>query len=508
MSPQDQSLSLVLRRSAQRYPGKPALIFGDESWTFAELDRLADEIAGGLLGAGIASGDRVAIVARNSNVFLAIRFAVARIAAVLVPVNVMLAPSDIAYILAHSEAMLVFADAEFVGAVREALAGADTPVVTVAGKDEACASWQALRVPGAAERDLASSEDLLQIVYTSGTESRPKGAMLSHGAVLWEYQSCLFGCEWSANDVTLHALPLFHCAALDLMAGPAICAGATAVIIARPSPEEICTAIGRHRVTSLFAPPTVWIAILQAGGSDRYDLSSLTKGYYGASIMPVAVIEELARCLPQLRLWNVYGQTEIAPLATLLSPEEHPGRLGSAGRAALHVQTRVVDDQMNDVNPGGVGEIVHRSPQLLSGYWKDPEKTAEAFEGGWFHSGDLATIDADGYITVVDRKKDMIKSGGENVSSREVEEVIYSHPKVAEVAVIGLPDDRWIEVVAAVIVLRAGETCAVEDIARHCAHGLAGFKRPKHIFFADSLPKNASGKILKRDVRATYGNER
>jgi fatty-acyl-CoA synthase len=252
---------------------------------------------------------------------------------------------------------------------------------------------------------------------------------------------------------------------------------------------------------SFFAPPTVWISLLRAPAIAKSDLSALTKGYYGASIMPVEVLREMRQVMPQLRLWNLYGQTEIAPVATILFPEEHADRLGSAGRATLHVETRIVDDAMNAVAPGEIGEIVHRSPQLLSGYWNDPKRTAEAFAGGWFHSGDLGVYDADGYITVVDRKKDMIKSGGENVASREVEEALYRHAAISEVAVIGLPDPKWIEAVTAIIVLREGHSLTSDDVLAHCAEHLAKFKTPKRIVFVDNLPRNASGKILKRDLR-------
>jgi fatty-acyl-CoA synthase len=231
------------------------------------------------------------------------------------------------------------------------------------------------------------------------------------------------------------------------------------------------------------------------------DLSALEKGYYGASIMPVEVLREMNARIPQLRLWNLYGQTEIAPVATILFPEEHAARLGSAGRPTLHVETRIVDDAMEPVAPGEVGEIVHRSPQLLSGYWNDPARTAEAFAGGWFHSGDLGVADAEGYITVVDRKKDMIKTGGENVASREVEEVLYRHPAISEVAVIGMPDPKWIEAVTAVIVLREGHALEVPEVLEHCAAHLSPFKIPKQVVFAENLPRNASGKILKRELR-------
>ena len=237
---------------------------------------------------------------------------------------------------------------------------------------------------------------------------------------------------------------------------------------------------------------------------DKTDLSTLRKGYYGASIMPVEVLRELQRRLPNVKLWNFYGQTEIAPLATVLRPEDQLRKAGSAGKPVLNVETRVVNNAMEDVKPGEVGEIVHRSPQLLSGYYNDPDKTAAAFSGGWFHSGDLATIDDEGYITVVDRKKDMIKTGGENVASREVEETVYRMPAVSEVAVIGLPDPRWIEAVTAIVVVKSGETLDEDAVITHCAGQMAHFKVPKRVIFVDALPKNPSGKLLKRELRQRF----
>ncbi|MGH8820810.1 MAG: AMP-binding enzyme, partial [Rhodoferax sp.] len=206
----------------------------------------------------------------------------------------------------------------------------------------------------------------------------------------------------------------------------------------------------------------------------------------------------------RVRLWNLYGQTEIAPLATMLGPDDPLRKPGSCGRAVLNVETRVVDDQMREVAPGVVGEIVHRSPHLMLGYFHDDERTQAAFEGGWFHSGDLATIDDEGFITVVDRKKDMIKTGGENVASREVEEMIYRLPQVSEVAVIGLPHPRWVEAVTAVVVVKAGQSLTTDEVIAHCAAGMASFKSPKHVVFAQTLPKNPSGKLLKRELRQTY----
>jgi len=212
----------------------------------------------------------------------------------------------------------------------------------------------------------------------------------------------------------------------------------------------------------------------------------------------------MQRRLPRLRLWNFYGQTEIAPLATVLKPEDQVRKAGSAGKPALNVETRVVDDAMRDVATGEIGEIVHRSPQLLTGYFNDPQKTEEAFTGGWFHSGDLATVDEEGYITIVDRKKDMIKTGGENVASREVEEAIYQLEEVSEVAVIGLPHPRWIEAVTAVIVLRSGSRLDEQAVIDHCRKHIAPFKVPKRVIFTDTLPRSPSGKLLKRELRLQH----
>jgi fatty-acyl-CoA synthase len=345
---------------------------------------------------------------------------------------------------------------------------------------------------------------LAQIIYTSGTEARPKGAMLTHEAVIAEYVTCLVDAEIAERDVVLHALPLYHCAQLDVFFGPCVYVGATNVITGKPAPDNLLRLMAANRISSFFAPPTVWISLLRSPVFDATDLSSLAKGYYGASIMPVEVLKEMQRRLPKVRLWNLYGQTEIAPVATVLKPEDQLRKAGSAGRPALNVETRVVDERMNDVPPGAVGEIVHRSPQLLSGYYRDDERTRAAFEGGWFHSGDLATVDDEGYITVVDRKKDMIKSGGENVASREVEEAIYRLEGVSEVAVIGVPHPKWIEAVTAVVVAKTGHALDEQAVVAHCGRHLAQFKVPKRVIFTEALPKNPSGKLLKRELRKEF----
>jgi fatty-acyl-CoA synthase len=507
-----QTLSDLLHRSARRLPHKLAIHCGATRWSFAEFDDVVDRLAAGLARMGVAKGTPLAVLSRNSHAFAALRFALARLGAVLVPINFMLKADEVAYILRHSGASLLATDSGLAELARAA-AALDTKVTQfiwlpsedatqpVAGMTTFGALVDRKEAPPAVD---LKGEDLAQIVYTSGTESAPKGAMLTHDAIIWQYASCAVDASITADDVVLHALPLYHCAQLDVFLGPAVYVGASSVITANPTPDNLLPLVAKHGINSFFAPPTVWIALLRSPLFDQTDLGTLRKGYYGASIMPVEVLRELARRLPDVGFWNLYGQTEIAPLATMLGPQDQLRKPGSCGRAVLNVETRVVDDAMDDVRPGEVGEIVHRSPHLMLGYFHDEERTRAAFQGGWFRSGDLATIDEEGYITVVDRRKDMIKTGGENVASREVEEMIYRLPAVSEVAVVGVPHPRWVEAVVAVVVPKAGQALAEGDVLAHCRQHLAGFKAPKAVVLVESLPKNPSGKLLKRELRLRY----
>ena len=508
------TLGDILRRSARRTPDRIAVEFAGEQLTYAGLDAAVQRVACALQSHGVVPGEKIAILSRNSLAFILMRFAIARLGAVLVPVNYMLNGKEIAYILRHSGARILCTDSLHAGVAREA-AATDTAIETFI--------WLPGEGQGAPEPGMVSFHDLLstpadapwsepdlhggmlaQILYTSGTESLPKGAMLTHDSVIAQYVSVMIAAEYSAADTMLHAMPLFHCAQLDTFFGPFLYNGARNVILSAPVPEAVLAAIEKSRITSFFAPPTVWISLLRSPAFERHDLSSLKKCYYGASIMPVAILQELQQRLPGVRFWNIYGQTEIAPTATVLGPEDQIRKAGSAGRPVLNVETRIVDDDCIEVARGTVGEIVHRSPHLLVGYFNDEARTAEAFAGGWFHSGDLGVMDDEGYITVVDRKKDMIKTGGENVSSREVEETVYRLPAVSEVAVIALSDPHWVEAVTAVVVVKSGQQLDEATVVEHCRAQLAHFKCPKRVIFADGLPRNPSGKILKRELRLRY----
>lgn len=500
----------VLRRSAARFRDKVAIIDGDVRVTYAQFDRMVTGVAAGLAEAGVGPGDRVALLSRNCLDFATLAWGAARLGSILVPINFMLTPDEVAFILRDSEPTAFVVQPEFLSTGDEAISASGRDIATRVVFGDAAGGWTPFADLVSTEASgwtppLVADDDPIRLMYTSGTESRPKGALLTSRALQAEYLSAIIDGGMNGDDVDLHTLPLYHCAQLDCFLGPDLMLGATSIILPAPEPGAVLAAIAEHRVTKYFAPPTVWIGLLRHADFDSTDLSSLRKGYYGAAAMPVEVLKEIQQRLPQVDLWNFYGQTELAPVATILPPHEQLSHAGSAGKPVLFVETRLVDDDGVEVAVGEVGEVVHRSPQISAGYWRNPDKTAEAFRGGWFHSGDLAIADDEGRITIVDRKKDMIKTGGENVASREVEEAIYAHPDVAEVAVFALPDPKWIEAVTATVVAREGADLSVEALREHCTRVLAPYKRPKRIEIVAALPKNPSGKILKRELRERFG---
>ncbi|MET8944362.1 acyl-CoA synthetase [Streptomyces sp. NPDC004542] len=486
----------VLRRSARRTPARVAVEYGERTWTYAELDDAVSRAAGLLLAEGLTPGDRVGAYGHNSDAYLIAFLACARAGLVHVPVNHNMTGGDLAYIVGQSGSGLVLADPDIAGRLPD-----EVRVLPLRDAEDSFLARLAETPPydGPGPR----TEDLAQLLYTSGTTALPKGAMMTHRALVHEYLSAITALDLSAGDRPAHALPLYHSAQLHVFLLPHLAVGATNIILDAPDGDLLFDLIEADRVDSLFAPPTVWIGLANRPDFATRDLSGLRKAYYGASVMPVPVLERLRERLPKLALYNCFGQSEIGPLATVLAPDEHKGRLDSCGRTVLFVDARVVDENGEDVPDGTPGEIVYRSPQLCEGYWDKPEETAAAFRDGWFHSGDLAVRDAHGYFTVVDRVKDVINSGGVLVASRQVEDALYTHEAVAEAAVIGLPDERWVEAVTAVVVPRGEVT--EEELIAHAREKLSPFKAPKRVLFVTALPRNASGKILKRELRDRFG---
>ena len=500
------TIGRLLTRSARRFGDRQALTFDERSWSYRELDVATSRVAAALLDLGLQPGDRVTALGKNSDAYLLLFLGCARAGLVHVPINYNARGDELGYLLTQSEPRIVFADAalharidevsDTVGDLRRGSLRDGQGELDVLG-------WALNESAPRHEEGGVDDGQLAQLLYTSGTTGRAKGAMLTHRALIHEYISCLVALEMSPADVMLHALPLYHSAQMHVFLLPGLAIGATNHLIEDPRADELFARIPRHGIDSLFLPPTVWVDVANSTQLESADLSSLRKCFYGASIMPMPILRRLQARLPEARFFNLFGQSEIGPLATVLAPEEAEGRADSVGRAVLFVETRVVDEDMHDVAPGELGEVVYRSPQLCTGYWGKPEETEEAFRGGWFHSGDLVRIDEDGYMVVVDRIKDVVNTGGVLVATREVEDVLYGHPAVAEAAVIGVPHARWIEAIAAVVVVKAAVD--PEELIAHCRRHLAGHKVPKAVHFADTLPRNASGKLLKRELRETYG---
>ncbi|NCU17773.1 acyl-CoA synthetase [Pallidibacillus pasinlerensis] len=513
------TLGDILARTRDRLPDKIAIAYKGTRLTYAELDDLVNQTARALLKDGIEKGDMIALMSKNSLDFVISEFSLARIGAVLVPINFMLNVEDVEYILNHAKVSGLISSIECAKTLDEAASDLTIKVRYLMDVDrnekldEDLSDWTPLSVARQGQptdfvdADL-DDDDVVHVLYTSGTESRPKGVMLTHKSIVNEYVSCIISGGMAEDDVCIHALPFYHSAQLHCFLGPSIYLGSSGIILEGANPEVILETIEKEKATQLFCPPTVWISLLRHPDFEKRDLSSLKKCYYGAAIMPMEVLKELMEKLPQAKFWNFYGQTEIAPLGTILQPEDQLRKLGSAGKPSFNVQTKIVDDNGNEVPRGEIGEIeiVHRTPHAMKGYLHDPEKTAKAFKGGWMHSGDLGYMDEEGYITVVDRKKDMIKTGGVNVSSREVEEAIYQIDGVSEVAVIGVPDSYWIEAVTAVIVPKEGSLLTKDEVFTYCRKNLSKFKQPKYVVFTKELPKNPSGKVLKRELREIYKN--
>lgn len=504
----------ALERCVVRNPEKIALEFAGRRWSFAAINDAVNRIANRLVAMGLHKGDRVAAYGKNSDAYLLLWLACTRAGLVHVPINFSLVQDELIYILRQSAAKALFCDP-----------GLETHVNALGGKVAIAIHGRLhggdcgqpspgivdiLQVASAnvdtTPPDVALSDsDVVQILYTSGTTSDPKGAMHTHRSLMAEYGSCFRHLDIDTGDRCLAALPLYHSAQMHVFTMPALLSGAFSYLIESPAPEVILRLLRTERLNSFFAPPTVWISLLRHADFVDADLQHLNKLYYGASIMPEAVVRELGRRLPGSGLYNCYGQSEIGPLATVLGPAEHETRPSSCGRPVLNVLTRIVDPATGvPCKSGEQGELVHQSAHLMVGYWDKPQETAEAFAGGWFHSGDLGYMDDDGYIYIVDRIKDVVNTGGVLVASRDVEEVLYAHPAVAEVAVIGVPDAKWIEAIAAVVVLKAGVAQDAEALLAHARIHLAAFKVPKKVFFVEQLPKNTAGKILKRSLRDVF----
>src|SRR4051794_15208200 len=485
----------ALARHAYRDPDGVALRFEGRSTTWKQLHERVGALAGAFVRRGIRRGDRVAILMTNRPEFVEATLAANAAGAIAVPVNFRLAPEEVAYVLRDSGASLLVTE--------EPLAGLNPGAPSlVAGPD-----YEEAIGAGAAAPDVEIDErDVALIMYTSGTTGAPKGAMLTHLNLLMQSVTAIRTSRlFDEETVTLINVPLFHIAGIGNMPHSLMLGTRTVIMpTAAFEAESTLDVVESEGVTGLFLVPAQWQVLCAHPDATRRTRSLRTISW-GAAPASVSLLETMARTFPDVEIVSLFGQTEMSPVTTSLPAADALRKIGSVGKPVPMIAARIVDDEMNDVPRGEVGEIVYRGPTTMAGYWNKPAETAEAFHGGWFHSGDLVREDDEGFLYVVDRKKDMIISGGENIYCAEVENALAGHPAIAEAAVVGVPHERWGETPAAIVVVAEGRAApALEDLAEWLKDRLASYKKPTRLFVVDELPRNAAGKVLKHQLRADY----
>jgi long-chain acyl-CoA synthetase len=503
------NLATMLYESALARPDKTCVVIGDTRLTYRQVEEVSATVAGNLLALGLQPGDKVAVQLPNVPQFLFAYFGILRAGLVMVPLNPLLKAPEVQYHLENSDSKVLVTFELFADEAQKAAAqlpDVETFVVSLPGSEarpEGTRAFAELMAPvELPDVHPTAADDTAVIIYTSGTTGRPKGAELSHVTL---YLNCTLGGEnlgLDDTDVTMAVLPFFHIFGLSSVLNGTVRRGGTMVVLPRFEPDAVLDAIEAHGVTVFAGVPTMYVAMLQAAGPER-DLSSLRFGISGGAAIPGEVIRAFEERFPNTVILEGYGLSETASTTTFNMNAENRKVL-SIGKPTWGVQVRIVDLDDKPLPPGpeNVGEIVVRGHNVMKGYYKNPEATAEAMRGGWFHTGDLAYADDDGYLYVVDRKKDLVIRGGYNVYPREIEEVLYEHPAVAEAAVIGRPDDLLGEEVVAVVSLKPGADATPEEIIAFCKERVAAYKYPREVRLVPELPKGPTGKILKKELRS------
>ena len=501
----DMSWVGVLEHHARRTPDKPLAVFGDDVVTYEGMVERAAGLAGGLHERGVGRGDVVGLLSYNSIDFLTTIFAANHLGAIAMPINWRLAAEEVRFILDHAQARAFVCDGTLVGLANDATSRLDHDIVRVCVSPDSVDGWEPFAAVGAGSAPVArqpvEGDDIHRLMYTSGTTGRPKGVMLTHANLAWKSYAHITEFGFTSDDVGLACGPLYHVGALDLVTTTMIAVGATTMIHRVFDAQQVVDEIERSRVTLVWTAPAMVRAVLDVPGIEERDLSSVRVIIAGGEKMPIPFIERLRRTFPSAWFADAYGLTETVSGDTFLDRASTVSKLGSVGRACLYLDLEIWDEHGMPVPAGERGEVVLRGPKVFKGYWRDPEATSRAFAGGWFHTGDVGVKDEDGYVYIVDRLKDMIVSGGENIASSEVERVLYEHESVVEAAVVGRPDERWGEVPVAFVVVSPDATTTRDELIEHCSQQLARFKVPKDVTFIDALPRNPSGKVLKRELR-------
>jgi fatty-acyl-CoA synthase len=481
-------------------PQKKALYFEDRPFTYQEVNHRTNQLCHLLLKLGVMKGDRIAVLLYNCHQYVEIFLALSKIGAILVPLNWRLAGPELEFILQDSGSRTLIFQREFeevVASIRSHLHFSDGNYLTIG---QPCPDWatdyeKTISGKPTSEPSVngpVGDEDPHIIMYTSGTTGVPKGAVLSHRKTFFNVLNADIVYNLTSKDIIIVSRPMFHSGGLLVEAAPVLYKGGTLVLRKRFRPNEILETIQKYHVTMLELAATVYQFILNDCDLSQYDLSSVRCFFTGGERIPIAMLKEYRR--KGITISQIFGQTEASTIA-FLSPEEAAHKIGAVGRPVFHGEVRIVDKTGKDVKPGEVGEIIVEGPTLMSEYWNRPDLTAETIRNGWLYTGDLAKTDEEGYIYIVDRESDMYISGGENVYPAEIEKIFFTHPKVLDAGVVGVPDEKWGEVGKAYVVLKPGETMTEEEALKFLRGKVGKYKIPKHVQFVEELPKTASGKI-------------
>ncbi|OLO37031.1 acyl-CoA synthetase [Alkalihalophilus pseudofirmus] len=495
----------LIRRAAHKTPRKLAFSYEDETLTYEQLEKKTMHLAGWLQDSGIGMGDKVGFIFKNHIAFVEVFFGVALSGGVGVPMNFRLVAEEFIYIINDSDTKILIIEEEYVNiiqSIRHKLPNVEKVVVVGDNHGPYIAYNDIYDIPSTYESisGQVTDNDDCMIVYTSGTTGKPKGAVLTHKNLVVNAQNLIWEFELDLGFKQIIISPLFHVAAIAcLLMGCSV--NGTTVIRRDFDAVNILDTIEKEEINCIFLVPAMWNMVINVPNIEKYNLSSMKKCMTGAAICPAEIKKKIMHYFSNAGMYDIFGQTEMSPSTTCLHPKDSIRKTTSVGKPIINVEVRVVDENMNDVPVGEIGEIIYRGPTLMKEYYKKREATEESFYGGWFHSGDLVRMDEEGFIYVVDRKKDMLISGGENIYPAEVEAVLYKHEAILETAVVGVPDIDWGESVKAYIVLKPGQQLTKEDIIRHCNKYLASYKKPRFVEFINELPRNTSGKVLKRVLK-------
>ena len=489
-------------------PAKEAVVDGELRLSYRELNRRVNRLANALLGLGLRNGDRIAVLSYNRREFIEVIMAAARLGLILVPMNWRLTATELTFILKDSGAETLLFDSDLVELVEDVKEKTALKHYLVIGGDDQSKAHcyeTMLSAQPASEPTPDVIPDLNTphiIMYTAGTTGRPKGAVLSQGASFWNVLNLNLPLDLTSKDRNLVVLPMFHIGGIGLFTLPMLYNGGTVIIQRTFDPVQMLALLKTEDITLFFGVPAIFQALIQHPQFDAAAFSRVRVVMSGGAPLPVSLVKQYHEA--DIALQQGFGMSEAAPSIATLEKDLALAKAGSIGKAVFHLDVRIVDDEMKELAAGEVGELVIRGPNLLQSYWNRPEATAEAFSGAWFHTGDLARMDADGCLYIVERKKDMFISGGENVYPAEVENAIYELPQIAEAAVIGVQDEKWGEVGRAVIALKEGRDLTAEAVIAHLQGRLAKYKIPKSVVFVKQLPRNAAGKVLKNTLRDKY----